>query len=106
VFKNQPIDRSKLRFPVAVYRHSVAGADNCSITGGYVYRGGAIPRLRGQYLYADFCSGRIWKIPAVGGHPRLTNMSFHTSNISSFGQGSHGELYVVSLSGTIFKIVP
>ncbi len=105
VFKNQPIDRSQLRFPVAVYRHSVAGADNCSITGGYVYRGGAVPRLRGQYLYADFCSGRIWKIPATGGRPRLTNMSFKTGSISSFGQGSNGELYVVSLNGTISKIV-
>ncbi len=45
VFKNQPIDRTQLRFPVAVYRHVVAGAGNCSITGGYVYRGSAIPRL-------------------------------------------------------------
>jgi glucose/arabinose dehydrogenase len=106
VFKNQPIDRSRLRFPVAVYRHSVAGSDNCSITGGYVYRGSAIPRLRGEYLYADFCSGRIWKIPSAGGHPRLTNMSFKASSISSFGEGSHGELYVVSLGGTIYKIVP
>jgi glucose/arabinose dehydrogenase len=106
MFKNQPIDRSMLRFPVAVYRHSVAGADNCSITGGYVYRGSAIPRLVGQYLYADFCSGRIWKIPSQGGRPRLTNMSFHASNISSFGEGSKGELYVVSLGGTIYKIVP
>jgi glucose/arabinose dehydrogenase len=106
VFKNQAINRSTLRFPVAVYRHSVAGSDNCSITGGYVYRGSAIPRLRGQYLYADFCSGRIWKIPAKGGHPRLTHMSFHAGGISSFGQGSKGELYVVSLGGTISKIVP
>jgi glucose/arabinose dehydrogenase len=106
VFKNQPIDRSQLRFPVATYRHSVAGASNCSITGGYVYRGGAIPRLRGRYLYADFCSGRIWKLPARGGRPRLTNMSFKASSISSFGQGSKGELYVVSLGGTVYKIVP
>ena len=106
VFKTQPIDRSKLRFPVAVYRHVVSGADNCSITGGYVYRGSAIPRLVGQYLYADFCSGRIWKIPSRGGRPTLTNMSFHASNISSFGEGSNGELYVVSLGGTIYKIVP
>jgi glucose/arabinose dehydrogenase len=106
VFKNQPIDRSRLRFPVAVYRHVVAGSDNCSITGGYVYRGSAIQRLVGQYLYADFCSGRIWKIPARGGRPKLTKMSFKAGSISSFGQGSNGELYVVSLGGTIFKIVP
>jgi glucose/arabinose dehydrogenase len=105
-FKTQPINRSKLHFPVAVYRHGVAGADNCSITGGYVYRGNAIPRLRGQYLYGDFCSGRIWKFPTGGGRPKLTNMSFHTGSISSFGEGSNGELYVVSLGGTISKIVP
>ena len=60
----------------------------------------------GQYLYADFCSGRIWKIPSRGGRPMLTNMSFKASNISSFGEGSNGELYVVSLGGTISKIVP
>jgi glucose/arabinose dehydrogenase len=106
VFKKQPINRSKLRFPVAVYRHSVAGTDNCSITGGYVYRGSAVPRLLGEYLYADFCSGRIWKVPTGGGRPKLTNMSFHASSISSFGQGSNGELYVVSLGGTVYKIVP
>jgi glucose/arabinose dehydrogenase len=106
VFKNQPIDRSRLRFPVAVYRHVVAGSDNCSVTGGYVYRGSAIPPLVGQYLYADFCSGRIWKLPARGGRPKPTNMSFKASSISSFGQGSNGELYVVSLGGTIFKMVP
>ena len=105
-FKNQAIDRSMLRFPVVVYRHAVSGASNCSVTGGYVYRGSAIPRLHGQYLYADFCSGRIWKLPSRGGQPRLTNMSFHASNISSFGEGSKGELYVVSLGGTIYKIVP
>ncbi len=105
VFKTQPINRTMLRFPVAIYRHVVSGAHNCSITGGYVYRGAAIPRLQGAYLYADFCSGRIWKIPAGGGRPRLTNTSFHASSISSFGQGSNGELYVVSLGGTIYKIV-
>jgi glucose/arabinose dehydrogenase len=105
-FQNQPIDRSKLRFPVAAYRHSVAGSDNCSITGGYVYRGRAIPLLRGFYLYADFCSGRIWRIRATGGRPHLTTMSFHASSISSFGEGSRGELYVVSLGGTIYRMVP
>ena len=60
---------------------------------------------QGQYLYADFCSGRIWKIPSRGGRPTLTNMSFKASSISSFGEGSNGELYVVSLGGTIYKIV-
>ncbi len=105
VFKPQPIDRSRLRFPVKEYAHSVGGPDNCSVTGGYVYRGHAIPKLRGRYLYADFCSGRIWKLPVAGGHSRLMPISFRVGQISSFGQGSAGELYVVSLAGSVYKIV-
>jgi glucose/arabinose dehydrogenase len=105
VFKTQRIDRSHLRFPVKQYAHSVGGPDNCSVTGGYVYRGHDIPRLRGHYLYADFCSGRIWKLPVTGGRARLMPISFRAAQISSFGQGSRGELYVVSLAGSVYKIV-
>ena len=61
VYKRQPIDRSRLVWPVAVYPHT----DGCSITGGYVYRGSDVPALRGRYVYGDFCSGRIWSLPAT-----------------------------------------
>ena len=107
MFKTQPIDRSQLRFPVAVYRHVVAGADNCSITGGYVYRGSAIPRARAASTStptsAPAGSGRC---PRAAAGPCSRTSASRRSSISSFGEGSNGELYVVSLGGTIYKIVP
>jgi hypothetical protein len=73
----------------------------CSVTGGYVYRGagGAVPT--GTYLYADYCSGEIF---AWNGSAQSVLLDT-TLNISSFGEDEQGELYVVSLGGTVSKIV-
>jgi glucose/arabinose dehydrogenase len=107
VFKTQPINRTHLKFPAIVYPHSTSsGPSNCAVMGGYVYRGTAIPRLRGYYLYADNCSGRIWKRRVTGGRPALMRISFQVSNIDSFGEGSAGGLYVVSLNGSIYRLIP
>ena len=100
----QPVPRSRLTFPVVEYAH--AGTGNCAVTGGYVYRGSRIPTLRGYYLYADFCSGRIWKLRIGATRPRLMGISGRVRQISSFGQGEAGELYVLSLSGGVYKIEP
>jgi glucose/arabinose dehydrogenase len=106
VFKTQPINRSHLKFPVVQYSHSVSsGPSNCAVMGGYVYRGTAIPRLRGQYLYADNCSGRVWRRSVHGGAPVLMRISFKVPSIVSFGQGSRGGIYLVSLNGSIYRIV-
>ncbi len=103
VFKRQPIDRSRLKFPAGEYSHA---GRNCSVTGGYVYRGTAIPRLRGWYLYADYCSGRVWKRPATGGRSQQMSFSGDVGQLASFGEGLGGGLFVVSLSGAIYRIVP
>ena len=103
MFKRQPIDRSRLKFPAAEYSHA---GGNCSVTGGYVYRGTAIPRLRGWYLYADYCSGRVWKRPATGGRSQQMSFSGDVGQLASFGEGLGGGLFVVSLSGAIYRIVP
>jgi glucose/arabinose dehydrogenase len=58
-------DRTGLTLPVAEYGHSLMG--DCSITGGFVYRGGEFPVLQGVYLYGDYCSGRIWGLRRAGG---------------------------------------
>ncbi len=98
--------------PVYVYRH---GSDSVmtggrSITGGHVYRGAAIPALRGVYLFGDpyadhvgalrYCEGAVQgpvRVPALGGL---------ASTLVSFGEDAAGELYLLYLDGTVLKVVP
>jgi glucose/arabinose dehydrogenase len=96
-FEPKDLGPGTLVQPVAQYTH----ADGCSVTGGYVYRGKAVPRLAGRYVYGDYCSGKIWSIPAGGGAPRLEPLQ--VEGLSSFGESLAGELYAVSHSGTIYR---
>jgi len=97
------LKKGSLTWPVAQYGRG-AGV---SVTGGYVYRGAAIPALRGFYLFADFGSGRVWAKKGPGGaRSALPGVDGQVSQVSSFGQDSAGELYVVSLAGRVYRIVP
>ncbi len=99
-------DQSGKQLPVAEYSHS----QGCSVTGGYVYRGSAIPGLRGTYIYADYCSGRFWSFAWSGGAVTAKDITSEINpgtsvkQITSFGQDANGELYVVSQGGTIYRI--
>jgi glucose/arabinose dehydrogenase len=95
--------------PLTVYGHSAATVGNCSITGGFVYRGSAYPVLSGIYLFGDFCSGRIWGVSSRAYTPATaTLLRAATASprllISSFGQDQAGELYVCDLNGSIYRI--
>ncbi|MFL5309558.1 MAG: PQQ-dependent sugar dehydrogenase [Myxococcales bacterium] len=86
--------------PVVEYSH----LEGASITGGYVYRGAALPSLRGHYVYGDFGSGHIWAVRAGG--PYTPTRIAQGSAISSFGEDESGELYVADLgSGQVSKLV-
>ncbi len=98
VYLPQQIDRSRLVTPVAVYSHSLG----CSITGGFVYRGNAVPALYGRYVYGDYCSGLIWSLDAQGGQPALVDVP-PVKGLSSFGEDANGELYVTSLDGSVVR---
>ncbi len=99
-FATSPCDDPTLVDPVAEYSH----AEGCSITGGYVYRGGAIPSLAGTYVYGDFCSGTVWGLDPAAPQPRVLAQSGR--RISSFVQGSDGELYLLDYaSGGIFQLI-
>ena len=89
--------------PVAEYDHFSSG--NCAVTGGWVYRGTAYPAWQGQYLYGDYCSGKMWIVSASGspGVPQDVSPSSHL-NISSFAQDGSGELYAVDLNGGIYAL--
>ena len=88
--------------PVTEYNHTLGS----SITGGYVYRGPQATALTGRYLFADFGSGRIWAwIPESATQPREPTQLLDTElNISSFGQGNDGELYIVHYGGTLHQV--
>lgn len=106
-------DDGTLTLPVHEYAHG--GATNrCSISGGYVYRGSAVPGLHGRYLFADYCSDEIWSISWDPFHG-VSDPIDHTADltppasylsVSSFGQDGHGELYVIDVAlGRIYRIV-
>ena len=78
-----------------------------SITGGYVYRGAALPALVGHYVFADYGSGRIWRLNDSGGGVFTAEELLDSPlSIASFGQGNDGELYVVDIAGGgLHKIV-
>lgn len=87
--------------PVAEYSHSEGG---CSITGGYVYRGGTLPEWHGIYLYADYCTGFIWGL-IRSDNGWQNQMLFDTDvNITSFGQDESSELYLIDDSGGIYRL--
>lgn len=89
--------------PVAEYGHD----EGCSVTGGYVYRGKALPWLAGQYVFGDFCTGRIWRLDGQGRRHRLADSGLQ---LSSFAEGEDGELYALNLNGKagrgIFRLAP
>jgi glucose/arabinose dehydrogenase len=79
----------------------------CAVTGGYVYRGSAIPALQGAYLYADFCEGQVRAVVPRG--ERIVDrreLGPVVGGLSSFGEDQDGELYVLSLNGRVYRIVP
>ena len=82
------------------------GDGNCSVTGGYVYRGEKIPRLRGWYLYTDYCNGtlRAAKVNARG-RVLQRELDLDTADVSSFGEDDTGELYVLSQRDGVFRVV-
>ena len=94
-----------LVLPVIEYGH-VDG--NCSVTGGYRYRGARLPALAGLYLYADFCSGRIWTAVEEAVSGWSSSEALDTTNLfSAFGEDELGELYIVGLaqsSGAVYRI--
>jgi len=97
-------DAGKLQDPILTYDHS--GGD-CSITGGYVYRGTILTDLIGKYLYGDFCSGTIRLGTKKNGSWSSEILMETDLYISSFGEDSSGELYVVDyVGGAIYKFVP
>jgi glucose/arabinose dehydrogenase len=103
---NPPIgcDQTGLTLPVHQYQH-VSG--DCSVTGGYVYRGCRMPDLQGTYFFADWCSDWIDSFEVVGGvATNLQRMGPVANAPVSFGEDAAGEVYVINGGGSIWRIEP
>jgi glucose/arabinose dehydrogenase len=102
--RREGCDPTGLTPPTIVYGH----AEGCSIVGGYVYRGPAMPALQGQYLFGDFCQGWVRSFAADDESPEVVDQPALSpgDNITSFGEDNAGELYILTASGSVFKIVP
>ena len=88
------------KLPVFEYDHS----QGSSITGGYVYRGEAIPSMQGMYLYADYVSNSVWALAIdADGNTRNTRLGA-VRNPVSFGESADGELFIVTHNNGIFSI--
>ena len=92
--------------PVIQYSH---GANGCSVTGGYVIRDQRLASLAGRYLYGDFCSGKLWTANLRAGRLAATvrgTLPFKVPLLASFGEGSDGRIYIVSLGGRVSRLDP
>ena len=97
-------DRTGLVLPVTEYAHDLG----CSVTGGYVYRGSAVPAIQGQYFYADYCQGWVRSFRFQGGaasDPREWPALAPGGPVASFGEDSAGELYVLDAGGSVYRVV-
>jgi len=87
--------------PAAIYDHG----EGCSITGGHVYRGEVFPALAGLYLFADFCSGRIWALAPGSRHGwSVAEVGQTNVAITGFGEGDDGELWATGLGGSLYRV--
>jgi hypothetical protein len=97
----QGCDSSGLILPILEYGHDQGN----SITGGYRYRGEAVDALVGYYVYGDFGSGRIWTAHEDAGEWTAELLLNSDHHISSFGEDSQGELYLLDYAGAIYRFV-
>jgi len=106
-----------LTLPVHEYCHSIAGCEGpqgCAITGGAVYRGCLMPNLAGTYFYGDLCSGFVRSFRMVDGaatdhtdwSAAVEVSAYLPGRLASFGEDAQGEVYIVAITGEIYKLLP
>jgi glucose/arabinose dehydrogenase len=102
---------STMTFPIHEFSHG-GSPYRCSITGGEVYRGSAMPPMHGIYFFADYCSNQIWTLERSGNNAIVTDItddldppSYSIASPSGFGLDGSGEMYICDLGGEVFKIM-
>jgi glucose/arabinose dehydrogenase len=113
--QKRPVRPGDLIEPIVDYPHAPNADrkdDGKSVTGGYVYRGKALPMLVGWYVYGDYDTGRIWGLKIDDDNKPVENAEIidvkpaTKLNIASFGEDAAGELYILAFDGRIHKLAP
>jgi glucose/arabinose dehydrogenase len=101
-YTNGALGPGQLVSPVNVYSHA---DNNCSVTGGYVYRGRAVAAAVGRYFFGDYCSGFVWSLRIQNGSAvDVQREPFRVDQLTSFGEDAAGELYLATGGGRIYKL--
>lgn len=103
-FPGDPCNKQGITLPIIERDHL---NNRCSITGGYVYRGTAIPEMQGRYFYSDFCAGQLQSFFNVNG-TATEQKDWGIQNVApilSFGEDAQHELYLLSENGNVYRIV-
>ncbi|HEV7388955.1 MAG TPA: PQQ-dependent sugar dehydrogenase [Gemmatimonadaceae bacterium] len=103
-FRNPGCSTAAFQKPAVVYNHDDG---NCSIIGGFVYRGRKIPEIQGEYFYSDYCNSWVKSISFANGRASAPRqwISRGLGSIVSFGEDGQGELYICSSNGRVYRIV-
>jgi glucose/arabinose dehydrogenase len=106
-FRTRDCEGTGMTPPAVEFNHSTG----CSVTGGVVYRGKALPSLEGAYFYSDFCTAILrsfrWQAGVVSDHwdwKSTLDPRFRLAEVSSFAEDADGEIYLLSSSGSIYKL--
>jgi glucose/arabinose dehydrogenase len=91
---------SAITLPILEFDHA---QKRCSITGGFVYRGHAVPQLYGQYVFGDLCTGQLWAAQRQGASWVVHDLPPRPAFLTSFGEDNTGELYAVTLDGKVYR---
>ena len=101
-FSNTALGPGQVVSPVYVYSHA---DNNCSVTGGYVYRGRSVTPAVGRYFFGDYCSGFVWSLRIENGQATdVRREPFRIDSLTSFGVNVSGELYMATGEGRIYKL--
>jgi glucose/arabinose dehydrogenase len=103
-FKDDGCNKAGLQQPAVIYNHSDG---NCSVIGGFVYRGRKIPEIQGEYFYSDWCNSWVKSFSYANGKAGTPRQWFNRGmgSIASFGEDGQGELYICSSNGRVYRII-
>jgi hypothetical protein len=87
--------------PIFEYSHEDGG----TVIGGYVYRGNEIPELVGRYVFGDLFETELRSLTVRNGEAKMNGLGVTMENLVSFGEDHDGELYALSLSGPVYRLV-